>query len=131
MKVMVTRGSEIDEATKYCSYEDLPPIEKVVSLPKTYNLSQNSPNPFNPSTNISYALPEVSEVAILVYDLSGNQVMKWVMTSEQPGYKSIFWDGRNSNGQLVSAGMYICQLMARSVESDKNYSASQKMILIK
>ncbi|MFH2048919.1 MAG: FlgD immunoglobulin-like domain containing protein, partial [bacterium] len=101
------------------------------AAPDKLILNGNFPNPFNPVTNIRYALPEVSEVAIVVYDLSGNQVMKWVMTSEQPGYKSIFWDGRNSNGQLVSAGVYICQLTARSFANDKYHSASRKMILIK
>ncbi|HPC36991.1 MAG TPA: FlgD immunoglobulin-like domain containing protein [Candidatus Marinimicrobia bacterium] len=128
VKVVVTRGSEIVEATAYCSYLI---NEEKVCLPDFYYLSQNSPNPFNLSTKICYFIPEASNINIMIYDLSGILVREWIIENEQPGYKSVFWDGRNANGQLVSTGLYICQLIARGFTNNEYHNLSRKMILVK
>ncbi|MCH7733404.1 MAG: T9SS type A sorting domain-containing protein [Candidatus Marinimicrobia bacterium] len=133
MKMVVTRGSETDEATKYVRFEGGggPIPKQIAALPQDYALSQNHPNPFNPVTTIVYQLPVVSGVTLVIYDLLGSEVMKWVMEQEQPGYKRVLWEGRDSNGQLVPAGVYIYRLTARATESKQIFRQTRKMVLLK
>jgi len=130
MKVEVTRGSENAQATRYCEYSE-GPLPKVTILPVTYDLLQNYPNPFNPVTTIMYQLPEVSNVKLVIYDLIGREVMKWVLEKEEPGYKQVLWDGRNQHGEVLPGGIYIYRLIASSIESDKRYIDSRKIVLMK
>lgn len=80
----------------------------------------NSPNPFNPSTWISYTLPEAVEVHLAVYDLNGREVAKLFEGSQPAGRHKIRWDGTGS-----PSGVYIYRLKA----GDKIYSG--KMSLMK
>ncbi len=89
------------------------------------------PNPFNPVTTIRYELPEVCNITLAIYDLSGRMVTKWTMEQEQPGYKQIIWNGRDQDGRLVPSGLYIYRFKARSVESAKHFNGSRKMVLIR
>jgi len=59
------------ELVKLIDYTD---VEKELSLPSDYNLSQHYPNPFNPSTKISYSIPINSKVVIKVYDVAGKEI---------------------------------------------------------
>ena len=94
-------------------------------LPSEYNLIQNYPNPFNPSTTISFTVPSEGHVIISVFDLNGRLVSTLLDQSIDAGYHSIHWDGVDSNGLNVSAGLYIYTLQADGI------SLSSKMILMK
>lgn len=96
-----------------------------ISQPPEFQLNQNFPNPFNPNTTISYQLPVASDVTITIYDISGRVVRELANGFESAGYKSVLWDGRDENGQMVSGGVYIYYLRAG------NYHNSQKMLLMK
>jgi hypothetical protein len=100
-------------------------LNKVPEIPLTYSVSQNYPNPFNPTTTIRYELPEYSHVSIIIYDLMGRRMTTLVNEPEEPGYKTIVWDGTDSFGKQVSAGVYLYQIRAG------NYTRVRKMALLK
>jgi len=94
-------------------------------LPSEYQLSQNFPNPFNPSTRISYELPAVSDVTVSVYDLSG-RLIRTLADGEQPaGSHDVQWNGLDDSGNQVGTGVYLCRLDAG------DYSQTIKMVYLK
>jgi hypothetical protein len=97
-------------------------------LPKAYALDQNSPNPFNPSTTISYEIPESTsgvKVALAVYNVRGQKVITLVDELKEAGRYSVNWDGRSQTGQHVSSGVYFYRLQAG------DFSAVRKMVILK
>jgi len=98
------------------------------SLPKAFALTQNHPNPFNPSTTINYQIPEdASNVSFTlnVYDIRGRVVKTLASGMKGAGFYSAFWDGTDSNGREVSSGVYFYRFVS------SKYSATRKMILLK
>lgn len=94
-------------------------------LPTAYALRQNYPNPFNPNTIIEYDLPEDSHVTLTIFNTLG-QVIKVLHQGEQPSGKyQISWNGTNSSGQFVAAGIYVYLLAA------ENFSQTRKMLYLK
>lgn len=94
-------------------------------IPSEYNLYQNHPNPFNPTTTLRYDLPEDGMVNITIYDMMGRRVISLVNDHQTVGYKSIQWNGKNNLGEPVSAGMYI--YMIKTGE----FMQTKKMVLLK
>jgi hypothetical protein len=103
------------------------PQAKIVAqvIPEKYELFQNYPNPFNLETLIKYALPEESEVKIVVYNLLGQKVRVLVEDFQEPGYYTISWDGRNNKGEVVGSGIYFYRIQAGS------FTKTAKMSLLK
>ena len=95
------------------------------SIPNIYLFDQNYPNPFNPITKLQYELPENSFVNITVYDLLGKKVKTLVNTTQDAGFKSVFWDATNNQGDPVSAGVYLYQIKAG------DFMQTKKMVLLK
>jgi len=79
-------------------------------LPTAFALDQNAPNPFNPSTTIRFALPEASQVSLVVYDLNGRAIRTLATGAFQPGNHSVVWDGMDANGREVASGTYVYRL---------------------
>ncbi len=97
----------------------------IASLPAEFSLAQNYPNPFNPSTNISFGLPQTSYVLLEIFDTMGKRVATLADQILQAGVHICRWDGSNSSGYPVTAGVYFCRLQA------DNFIAAKKMVLIK
>jgi len=76
------------------------------SIPTSFSLQGNYPNPFNPKTTIRIGLPEISSVTVTIYDLMGREVKTLFNGIENPGYKNIVWDSKDNLGKYVSSGMY-------------------------
>ena len=95
-------------------------------IPAEYALSNNYPNPFNPSTTISFALPELSKVSLKVYDTAGRLVDEIVSSNLKAGNHTV-----NFNGSKLASGLYIYKFTANSLESDQSYSDVKRMLLIK
>lgn len=72
----------------------------------------NHPNPFNPTTVISYSLPAPSDVQLTIHNILGQQVQVLAVGSRTAGVHSVEWDGRNAAGNHVAPGMYIYRLTA-------------------
>ena len=78
------------------------------------------PNPFNPSTTISYALPEAAKVSLNIYDVSGRLVQRLVNGDVvDAGRQDTVWRGRDENGRQVAAGMYFYRLEAGEFSETK------------
>jgi len=92
--------------------------------PITFNLYQNFPNPFNPSTIISYQLPVSSKVTLKVYDVLGKEVATLVDEEKSAGSYEVEFKSTGSSHQLAS-GIYYYQLSAG------NFIQTKKMILLK
>lgn len=90
-------------------------------------LSQNSPNPFNPTTRITYYVPEggAKPVSLVVYDVSGARVRTLVDDVRIPGRHVVTWDGRDNSGTPVASGIYFCRLV------EDSFVATKKMMLLK
>jgi photosystem II stability/assembly factor-like uncharacterized protein len=95
-------------------------IPVVNDIPSEYNLLQNFPNPFNPSTKISFELPNTCDVKLTVYDVLGREVALLVNKYLKPGSYEINWDAGN-----YPSGVYFYKLSAG------DYTETRKMILIK
>lgn len=79
--------------------------------PENFRLDQNFPNPFNPSTVISYQLSMMSHVTLKIYDTLGREVKTLISNErETPGTHSVIWTGTNDEGQRVSSGIYFYTL---------------------
>ncbi|MCK4427577.1 MAG: T9SS type A sorting domain-containing protein [candidate division Zixibacteria bacterium] len=94
-------------------------------LPKEFGLRQNYPNPFNPTTVIQYALPKASFVKIQIYNILGQKVRSLVDEPQEPGYKTIRWDGEDDGGNEVSSGVYFYRIEAA------DFVKCRKMVLLK
>ena len=83
-------------------------------LPKIFQLKQNSPNPFNPTTTIIYYLPDVgyqpAEVGIFIYNILGQKVRTLVKERKYPGEHSVTWDGKDDVGNDLASGIYFYRL---------------------
>ena len=89
-----------------------------------YDLMQNYPNPFNPSTSIGFTLPESGNVKVSVYDMTGRLVSTLVDANMDEGVHMVDWDGTDSSGAMVSAGVYIYALESSDMVMTK------KMIVV-
>jgi glucuronoarabinoxylan endo-1,4-beta-xylanase len=90
-------------------------VEKNSTLPTTYSLHQNFPNPFNPSTTISYDLPTRSVVTLKIFNVLGQEVATLVNGEVQAGRHQVQWDARR-----LSSGVYFYRLQAgKFVENKK------------
>ena len=94
-------------------------------IPGEFALQQNFPNPFNPSTEIRYDLPEEGFVNLVVYNMVGQKVRTLRSETMQPGYHSMVWDGRNDVGSQVATGMYFYSIHTGS------FQATKKMLFLK
>ncbi len=89
-------------------------------LPKAIAILGISPNPFNPSTTISFSLPSASKMNLAVYDITGRKVRTLMSNHLSAGNHSAVWDGRDNAGRTVSSGVYIARLEAgKAVKSMK------------
>jgi hypothetical protein len=98
----------------------------IISMPEVrLALLPNYPNPFNPSTTITYSMPTHSQVTICIFDVAGN-IVRTILNAEQPpGRYTIHWNGLNDRGHRVASGTYFCRLTAGK------QSLSRKMLLMR
>ena len=100
-------------------------ISDVKLIPSDFSLQQNFPNPFNPSTEIRFDLPEEGQVELSVFNMQGQKVRTLESGRMAPGYHAIIWNGTNDNGSRVSTGMYFY-----SIQTNK-FQAVRKMLFLK
>ena len=95
------------------------------AIPAAFALHPNYPNPFNPSTNFSIALPVDSKVSLKVYNVAGQLVRTVVNETMPAGYHTVTWDGTNSTGDKVASGVYFYKRDAGK------FSKTMKMVMTK
>lgn len=101
-------------------------LEQKDMLPTDYTLFQNHPNPYNPTTKISYSLPAQSRVRLLIYNAIGGIVKVLSDQVEDAGYHEL-----DFNASGFSSGIYYYSMEASSLSGSKSYYTARKMLLLK
>ena len=94
-------------------------------ISQKFILYDNYPNPFNPSTTISYAMSNGENVSINIFDVNGGKVIELFNDYKSAGTYSINWNGENERGVQVSAGVYLYSIDVGE------FWQTKKMILLK
>lgn len=95
------------------------------NVPREFSFDQNYPNPFNPSTVFSFALPSPEHVKLELYNVLGQEVITLINGDYAAGRFKWEWDGRATNGQSVSSGVYFARLTAGK------FASTKKMVVVK
>ena len=101
------------------------PVDPHPALPTVNSLSQNHPNPFNPSTTIQYGLVSAEQTTIAVYNVRGELVQTLVDGRLPAGWHTVEWNGRDKRGNPVASGVYLYRMRAGS------FVETKKLVLLK
>ena len=104
-------------------------------LPTEFALHPAYPNPFNPSTTLSFQLPVLADVRLVIYDILGREVVELVDRHLAPGNHQVIWDGKSQGGRELPSGIYIARLTARPAGQARlvtpEYTKAMKMVMMK
>jgi len=92
---------------------------------RLYQLHQNHPNPFNPTTLIEFNLAEAAAARLVVFDINGRTVRTLVSDVRAAGHHAVRWDGRDSDGVPVASGVYFYRL------ETSGYEQTRRMVLLR
>jgi hypothetical protein len=95
------------DATKLSGVKESP-----ATPPMAFDLLPNYPNPFNPSTEISYNLDKAGDVRLEIFDQNGKMIKRLVAGFQKAGYHSLSWNGVNEFGLVQASGVYYAKLSA-------------------
>jgi len=96
--VLAEFGEQVTKPTNETATADLPALTAV-------------PNPFNPTTSITYRVTAQGNVSVQVYNALGQRVRELVNTTAQPGVYTVVWDGKDSAARPVGSGVYLVRLI--------------------
>jgi hypothetical protein len=91
--------------------------------PAMFALRGNSPNPFSGSTEIRFDVPRDARVSLRIYNIHGQVVSTLVDGVVPAGRQAVTWDGLDSQGRKVSAGVYFCEMQSGS------FAATSKLMI--
>ncbi len=94
-------------------------------FPKDFELNQNFPNPFNPSTSIAFAISKRSSISLDVYSLLGEHIITLISGDYEPGKYLKEWNAADKFNKKVPSGIYFLQLRTG------NFIQTKKMVLLK
>ena len=100
---------------------------KAESAPRGFELAQNFPNPFNPATEIRYALPQAAQVKLQVFDVLGREVATLFEGLQNAGIHTTIFSAMNDNAP--ASGIYFYKLTARE-EGNEIFTRTRKMLLV-
>lgn len=105
-------------------------VENTISIHSSevankFRLGSPYPNPFNPSTTISYELPRESFVTIVITNIYGQEIWTTGGDVQPKGRYSIQWTGRNDLGEMMGSGVYFCIIQFDAM------TESRKLVLVK
>ena len=90
-----------------------------------FSLEPNYPNPFNPSTNLSFSIPKPCHVSLAIFNVLGQEVIKLVDQDMPQGTHISRWDGTDQSGNPAASGIYFARLVA------DDFRAERKMMVLK
>jgi hypothetical protein len=96
------------------------PVQGGASLPEEFRLHSNYPNPFNPTTTISYALPQAADVTLTVYDVLGRQIRQLASGTKSTGTYEVTFDATG-----LPSGVYFYRLQAG------DYVETKRMVIVR
>jgi len=101
-------------------------IDDSPDIPLSFQVYPAYPNPFNPVTTIRFDLESGAATELVIYDLAGREVWRQsVAGTTEPGQYQVRWDGLNSSGHLVPAGVYLAEIRSGAEHG------IQKLMLLK
>ena len=98
---------------------------EMANIPAVPLISNNYPNPFNPSTTIAFSIPEDGLVKIDIYNIKGQKIKQLCDAEMQRGHHKVIWNGKDKNERSVSSGVYFVRLQANG------QTAARKIMLMK
>ncbi len=111
--------------SQYIPYATLTSVQSGSELPSEFRLEQNFPNPFNPTTEIRYQIPEVSHVTLKLYDVLGREVATLLNEVQNVGFKSVRFDASG-----LASGVYYYRLQA--IDANKStFLEGKKLVLLR
>lgn len=116
----ITEGEVMMRALVYTGVANEDP-----NAPSLVLEANNFPNPFNPTTTISFNLPENGLTSLNIYNLKGQLVRSLINQDMTAGKKSVVWNGTDNSGRLVSSGLYFYRV------NNAGKSITRKMLLSK
>lgn len=102
-------------------------LTEETSIPKVFTLTQNFPNPFNPTTKIIFEVPAgwTKPVTLQIFNVQGHLVKTLVEGKAAPGAHTMVWDGKDAAGEPVASGIYFYKIVAG------DFVAVKKMLFTK
>jgi hypothetical protein len=113
-KFMLWDGGDLPKTSPLLNDDASGPSESENVTPEGYALETNYPNPFNPSTKISFTLPKADHVTLVVYDLLGKEITTLVDGELASGAHTVTFDGKN-----LASGTYIYRIRAGDFVQEK------------
>ena len=123
-KAALVCGIEVAQTAAPSLSKEFSPADEIANVPKEFQLFQNHPNPFNPTTRIRYEIPSSMPVRLKIYNMLGEEVRTLVDGHHVAGSFEVEWDARHNLGVRVPSGVYFCRLQGEGI------SAVRKMILL-
>jgi hypothetical protein len=114
-----------DVLSNLCGFDPNGTPVGVETVPASFALKGNFPNPFNPTTTIKFALAASEYVHLNVYDLGGRLVKTLVDEPMTAANHEVIWDGKDNSGARVASGVYFYKLVAGE------FNATDKMVMLK
>ncbi len=99
--------------------------DPIIDIPVQTQLHNAYPNPFNPSTTISYTLKKPANVEIEIFNIAGRKIWNKSISHNQSGNYNVVWKGLNSRGKEVVSGIYYYRF------TSGKYTETRKMVLMK
>ncbi len=99
--------------------------DELLSVPEVFTILPAYPNPFNPSTTISYGIDIDSKVTIQIYDITGQLISTLQDNYQTKGWHSVIWNGTNQHSEQVPAGIYLSKI------TSGNKVKTTKLMLLK
>ncbi len=120
---------EINEGYPYLIWTNDPLITGEETLPIVISekpiLNPAYPNPFNPSTTISFSLSKPDKISLDIYNIKGQKVKTLLNEYKSKGFHSLVWNGKSEQGEPCASGIYFYRL------SCHDYTRTRKMMMIK
>ena len=113
----VAIGELLEGAVDWLPFLDSDPSATVTavgaaSAPAAFGLERSSPNPCKGAARISFDVPVREDIRIDLYDALGRHLRALVSAEYDPGRYTVFWDGRDSDGDAVGSGLYLYRMTA-------------------
>ncbi|PJA54790.1 MAG: hypothetical protein CO167_01890, partial [Candidatus Marinimicrobia bacterium CG_4_9_14_3_um_filter_48_9] len=93
------------------------------AIPGSFSLERIYPNPFNPSTTVSFTVNEATDIAVNLFDVNGRLVSRLTNNRYESGNYNVRWNGLTHDGQPAPSGIYLVQI------SNNQSSLTRKVVL--
>lgn len=100
-------------------------VNEEPATPREFELKQNFPNPFNPTTRLTFTMPAAQKVSLKIYDAQGRLVQTLIDAPLSAGRHEVEWNGLNQQNEFAASGVYFYILQSG------NFRATKKMILMR